>query len=139
MGGARGAVAIDLVDVSGDAIDFAHRVVHRLSRAIGLNCCCCGGLLRLCRGRLRAIGGLLRSVRLFLRLPDLRGRGATSGSAEGERNCEDGRPRRPKLHCAGAGVLLAEIQRREFGPARAGRDRSFRRERLHRTFVRQRF
>ena len=97
MGGvARGAVAIDLVDVSGDAIDFAHRVVHRLARAIGLDCCCCGGLLRLRRGRLRAIGGLLRSLRLFLCLLDLRGRGTTSGSAEGERNCEDGGARRAR-------------------------------------------
>jgi hypothetical protein len=91
MGGvARGAVAIDLVDVSGDAIDFAHGVVHRLARAIGLDSCRGGGLLRLCRGRLSAIRGRLRSLGLFLRLLDLRGRGTTSGSAEGERNCENG-------------------------------------------------
>jgi hypothetical protein len=36
-GVARGAVAIDLVDVVGHAFDFAHGVVHRLTRAIGLD------------------------------------------------------------------------------------------------------
>jgi hypothetical protein len=74
----------------GHAIDFARRVVHRLARAIGLDGSRRGGLLGLCRSRLRAIRGLLRSLRLFLRLPDLRRRGATSGSTEGDRDCEDG-------------------------------------------------
>jgi hypothetical protein len=88
-----GAAAIDLVDMIGHAIDFAHCVVHRMARAIGLDGSRRGGLLGLCRSRLRAIRGGLRSLRLSLRLLDLRGRGTTSGSAERDRNCEDGAAR----------------------------------------------
>ncbi len=32
-----GSIPIDLINVIGDAIDLAHRVVHRRTRAIGLN------------------------------------------------------------------------------------------------------
>lgn len=90
VGVARGAVAIDLIDVIGHAIDFTHGVIDCLTGAIGFDGSRRGGLLRLCRGRLRAVRGLLRSLRLFLRLLNLRGRRTTSGSADGERNCEDG-------------------------------------------------
>lgn len=64
---AGGAVAIDLIDVIGNAVDFARGVVHRFARAVGLDGGCGGGLLRLIGGGLGARGGGLRFLRLRLR------------------------------------------------------------------------
>jgi hypothetical protein len=47
------SISIDLIDVIGDAIDLAHRIVNRRPRAIGLDRSRIGGLLRLCSRSLR--------------------------------------------------------------------------------------
>jgi hypothetical protein len=61
-----GSISIDLIDVIGDAIDLAHRIVNRRPRAIGLDCSRIGGLLRLCSSSLRVRSIFLRTQRLRL-------------------------------------------------------------------------
>ncbi|MBI3759914.1 MAG: hypothetical protein HY269_09200 [Deltaproteobacteria bacterium] len=61
-----GAFSIDLIDVIGHAIDFTGRIIDRLACAVGLNSRSCSCLLRLSGSGLRAIGSLLRPLRLRL-------------------------------------------------------------------------
>jgi hypothetical protein len=72
-GVAGGTIAIDLIDVVGDAVDFASGVVHRLARPVGLDGSGLGGLLRLSCGGLGASGGRLRFLGLRLRALDVGG------------------------------------------------------------------
>ena len=56
-----GSIPIDLIDVIGNAIDLAHRVVHRRPRAIGLDSSSIRGFLRLCSRSLRVCCIFLRA------------------------------------------------------------------------------
>jgi hypothetical protein len=85
-----GSISIDLIDVIGNAIDLAHRIVHRRARAIGLDRSRIGGLLRLRSSSLRARGIFLRTQRLCLGPLNFGSGRTTSGGDNQEHNREGG-------------------------------------------------
>ncbi len=84
------SISIDLVDVIGNAIDLAHRIVHRRARAIGLYGGRIGSLLRLCSSSLRARGIFLRTQRLCLGPLNFGSGRTTSGGDNHEHDREGG-------------------------------------------------
>jgi hypothetical protein len=85
-----GSISIDLIDVIGNAIDLAHRIVHRRARAIGLDRSRIGGLLRLCSSSLRVRSIFLRTQRLRLGPLNFGSGRPTSGGDNREHNREGG-------------------------------------------------
>jgi hypothetical protein len=85
-----GSISIDLIDVIGNAIDLAHRIVHRLARPVGLDGSRIRGLLRLCSSSLRARGIFLRTQRLRLGPLNFGSRRTASRGEDREHNREGG-------------------------------------------------
>jgi hypothetical protein len=85
-----GSIPIDLIDVIGNAIDLAHRIVHRRPRAVGLYGGRFGSLLRLRSRGLGARGIFLRTQRLRLGPLNFGSRRTTSCGDDREHHREGG-------------------------------------------------